>query len=78
MAWPWVFPRQIRLGVTKGLGSAKQQLEPGQNIRTIQELLGLKDVGTTMIYTHGLNPGALRVQAQPTFCNRPNSWFSDP
>jgi site-specific recombinase XerD len=76
---PGVEPAAVQRGITttvRSLGWTKRVtchtlrhsfathlLESGQDIRTVQELLGHNDVRTTMIYTHVMQKAAARVRS---------------
>ena len=66
--WQYAFPsatlaKEKETGIVRRWHMSESTLENGYDIRTVQELLGHKDVKTTMIYTHVLNRGPQGVKS---------------
>ncbi len=57
---------------------ATHLLEMGQDIRTVQEVLGHSDVRTTMIYTHVMQKAATRVRSPLDLLGAPDSLAAGP
>ena len=83
---PTVVQRAFRVAV-RGVGLARRAtyhtlrhsfathlLEAGHDIRTVQELLGHRDVRTTMIYTHVLNRPGLGGPESPGVVLTSGAW----